>query len=180
MNKLPIARTSDIVVQDVGIEILIYDLRTHKAYSLNETSSIVYQACDGETTFEQLRVKNKFTDEIIFLAIDELRKENLIENGEEYGFSFAGISRREAIRKAALASMIALPLISSLIVPTAAAAQSICGTAGQTCSGSGAGGTCCSPLVCVSDVCCGNAGSACTSSSDCCGGNCEGTVCQDL
>ncbi len=180
MNRLPLARTTDIVVQDVGKEILVYDLRTHKAYSLNETSSIVYQACDGETTFEQLRAKNKFTDEIIFLAIDELKKENLIENGEEYTFPFAGMSRREAIRKVGMASMIALPLISSLIVPTAAAAQSTCGTIGQTCSGSGAGGTCCSSLACVGDVCCANSGAACSTDTDCCGGNCAGGVCQDL
>ena len=52
MNKLPIARNKDIVVQTLDKEVLIYDLNTHKAYNLNETSSIVYQACDGKTSFD--------------------------------------------------------------------------------------------------------------------------------
>lgn len=180
MNKLPIARTTDIVVQDLGEEILVYDLRTHKAYSLNETSSIVYQACDGKTTFEQLKVRNKFTDEIIFLAIEELKKGNLIENGEKFSFPLSGMSRREAIKKAALASLIALPVISSLTVPTAAMAASTCAAIGEPCTGSGPNGTCCASLACVADVCCGNSGAACSSNADCCGGNCVGGVCQDL
>lgn len=180
MNKLPMARTSDVVVQEIGKEILVYDLKTHKAFSLNETASIVYQSCDGETAFERLKAKNKFTDEIIFLAIDELKKGNLIENGEKYDFPVAGMSRREALKKAAFTSLVALPLISSLTVPTAAAAQSTCRTAGQDCSGSGTNGTCCSSLACVGGICCGNNGAACTNNADCCGGNCAGGICQDL
>lgn len=153
MNKLPAVRTTDIVVQDLGKEILIYDLKTHKAYSLNETSSIVYQACDGKTTFEQLRVRHKFTNEIIFLAINELKKENLIDTGEEYSFPLTEMSRREAIRKVALASAIALPLISSLTVPTAAMAASTCRDEGQSCTVSGITTTCCPSLICINSVC---------------------------
>jgi hypothetical protein len=62
MNKLPIARNADIVVQTLGKEVLIYDLNTHKAYNLNETSAIVYQACDGKTLFDELREKHKFIE----------------------------------------------------------------------------------------------------------------------
>lgn len=153
MNKLPAARTTDIVVQDLGKEILIYDLKTHKAYSLNETSSIVYQAYDGKTTFEQLRTRHRFTNEIIFLAINELKKENLIDTAEEYGFALTEMSRREAIRKVALASAIALPLISSLTVPTAAMAASTCREEGQSCTGSDRDSNCCPSIICVNSVC---------------------------
>ena len=131
MKKLPIARNTDIVVQESGKEMLIYDLNTHKAYTLNETSSIVYQACDGKTTFAELSAKNNFTDDIIFLAIDELNKENLLEKAEEYNSPFKGLSRREVIRKVGLASMIVLPLISSIVAPTAAMALSACIASGS-------------------------------------------------
>jgi hypothetical protein len=68
MNRLPVARTRDIVLQELDKEILLYDLVTHKAYSLNETSSAVYQACDGKTTFAKLKFNSNLTDDIIFLA----------------------------------------------------------------------------------------------------------------
>lgn len=124
MNKLPLAKTADIVVQTLGKEVLIYDLNTHKAFNLNETSAIVYQACDGISTIDELRVKTNFSDDIIFLALDELKKENLIEEDKSFISPFNGMSRREVIRKVGLASMIALPVISSLIAPIAAMAQS--------------------------------------------------------
>jgi hypothetical protein len=126
MNKLRLARNKEIVVQELGKEILIYDLKSHKAYNLNETSSTVYRACDGKTTFDEIKLRAKFTDEIIFLALEELKKENLIEVKDSYASPFAGMTRRQVIRKVGPASMIALPVVSSLIAPTAAMTAS-CG-----------------------------------------------------
>lgn len=147
MNKLPLARNTDVVVQALGKEILIYDLHTHKAYNLNETSSIVYQACDGKTTFDELKLRTKFSDEIIFLALDELIKEKLVTENRVYNSPFSGMSRREAIRKAGFATMIALPVISSLVAPTAAMAQSAASkkAIGEQCGAS--------PELCASNCC---------------------------
>lgn len=124
MKLLPLARSENIVVQELGREVLIYDLKTHKAFNLNETSSIVYRACDGFTSFEELRIKHQFTDELIFLALDELKKQNLIAEDQNYESPFAGMTRRQVIRKVGLATMVALPVIASLVAPTAAQAQS--------------------------------------------------------
>jgi hypothetical protein len=153
MNKLPLARNTNIVVQELGKEFLIYDLNTHKAYNLNETSTIVYKACDGNTSFDELRVKNNFTDDIIFLALDELKKESLLEENQAYNSPFSGMSRREVIRKVGFASMIALPVISSLVAPAAAMAQS-CRAVGQSCSPPNSLGNCCNGTAyCGSRVC---------------------------
>lgn len=150
MNKLPIARNENIIVQNSGKEILIYDLLTNKAYALNETSAIVYQACDGKTSFDDLKSYSNFTDDIIFLALDNLRKENLIQSAKvNY---FAGLSRREVVRKIGFASLIALPVITSLIAPHAASAASI------TCTCSAPAGSNARPQGC-----------ACSSNNDCCG-----------
>lgn len=127
MNILPKARSNNIVVQELGKEVLIYDLNTHKVFNLNETSSVVYRSCDGLTSFEGLKSNHKFADEIIFLALDELKKENLIE--DMYDSPFKDMSRRDVIRKVGFGSIIALPVISALVAPTAARAQS------ATCSG---------------------------------------------
>ena len=150
MKNLPVARTSNLVVQYSGNEVLIYDLEINKAYCLNETSTIVYQSCDGKTNFEDLRAKSNFTDEIIYLALDGLKEAELLDESEDHISPFNDLSRRAAIRKIAAASVVALPVIASLVAPSAVSAQSCkalnqdCISDTDCCSAScrGEGGTC--------------------------------------
>jgi hypothetical protein len=118
--KTPKNKTDNLVVQELGNEVLLYDLNIHKAYSLNQTTAIVYQYCDGETTFEELRRKSKtkLPDEIILLAIDELARHNLVAEKPQLS-----ITRRNLLRKTALTAF-ALPAIVSLVAPLAVHAQS--------------------------------------------------------
>ncbi len=125
MNKLPPVRSQDIVMQDLGQEILLYDLAINKAFCLNQTASTVFRHCDGITNLADLKLKNRhLSDEVIFLTLDLLDKNNLIES-PNYQSPFVGLSRREIIIKAGLTSMIALPLISSVIAPTSAMSASL-------------------------------------------------------
>lgn len=119
---LPKSRTENIVVQAAGNELLIYDLVTHKAYCLNETAARVYQACNGETSLDD--IKHQFTEDLIFLTLDGLKKQDLIE--DDYQPKFKGTSRRAAIRRIGIASLIALPVIASIAAPVAAQSQSLC------------------------------------------------------
>jgi hypothetical protein len=120
--KLPKARTENLLEQNLEKETLIYDLTVDKAFNLNETLTIVYKACGQNTAFGELRRKHKFTDDFIYLALDELKRKNLL--ADEYDSPFESTSRREVIKKIGLASMIALPIISSLVAPSAANAAS--------------------------------------------------------
>lgn len=120
--QLPSARNENILVQELKNEILIYDLLTNKACCLNETSAKVFNACGNAETFESLKKNHRFTDDLIHLSLDELKKNNLLK--DEYASVFAGMSRREVIRKVGLASMIALPVVSGLVAPVAANATS--------------------------------------------------------
>ncbi|CAN5223731.1 hypothetical protein BH10ACI1_BH10ACI1_06220 [soil metagenome] len=134
MNKkeFPLSRKNDIVVQEHDDEVLIYDLNENKAFCLNKTSAIVWQACDGKRTIAEIndfvgQQLNSKTDEyVIWLALDQLSKENLIENDVKLTDKFVGLSRREVIKKVGLASVIALPLVSSLVAPMAIHANSAC------------------------------------------------------
>ncbi len=121
-SKLPAAINSDMLTQQLGKELLLYDLKTNKAYSLNETAAIIYLACEGETSFEELKAQTDFSDDLIFLALEDLRKENLID--KNYQSNLEGVSRREVIKRIGLTTITALPLISSLIAPTVANARS--------------------------------------------------------
>ena len=170
--KLPKARTGGIIENDLGNELMIYDLRIDKAYNLNETSKIVYLACNGQTSFDELKSKYKFTDDLIHLALAELKANNLLENYEST--HFAGLSRREAVKRVGLASVIALPLISSLSAPTSAQAAS----GAPSCTDGIRNGS-------ESDVDCGGScatkcgpGRSCFVASDCTSNVCTGGICQ--
>jgi hypothetical protein len=148
-NIAPKARKENLVVQELGGEVLIYDLDTNKAFCLNEASALVWQACDGNKDVSEIRsllgkqLNSTVNDDFVWLALDQLKKENLIENKDEVAVDFNGMSRRDVIKKVGLASVIALPVVASLVAPKAAMAASTCG---QPCSGGtngcGAGNTC--------------------------------------
>lgn len=129
MNK-PVSRKSNIVVQDLENEVLIYDLTINKAFCLNETSGLVFALCDGTRTVAEIsdemskRLKTLVSEDLVYLALNELRKNNLLENSEDLTDHFAGMSRREVVKKVGLASMVALPIIASLVAPSPVMAQS--------------------------------------------------------
>lgn len=132
--NLPKAKYDNIVVQNLNNEVLIYNLTTDQAFCLNETSAKVFNCCDGNTTFDELKRKHKFTDDLIRFALDELQQNDLLENYQSN--YFAGLSRREVIKRVGLASMIALPVIAGMVAPQAAnAASGACDT-NMTCTSS--------------------------------------------
>lgn len=149
----PRSRQENIVVQDLQSETLIYDSKTDKAFCLNETAAFVWQNCDGEKSVRQiaegLARKNRqpVNEDIVWLAIDQLAKDNLMADAGNLPESFAGMSRREVVKKVGLATMIALPLISGLVAPTAAQAQS------QSTGNQGLNTTCTQNSQCSSGNC---------------------------
>jgi hypothetical protein len=59
------------------------------------------------------------------LALNDLKKNGLVEYDADKVNEFGGLSRREMIRKVGLASMVALPAIMSIVAPMAVHAQSV-------------------------------------------------------
>ena len=120
------ARQNDLIVQEFKDEILVYDLIINKAYCLNGTSARIYHLCDGRNFVSDIsnqlsqKLKAPFKEDLVWLAIDQLKQGNLLDNGQEIKTNFEGLSRREVIRRVGFSSMIALPVISSIIAPTAA------------------------------------------------------------
>ena len=148
----PVSRRHDIVVQELNGEILLYDLTVNKAFCLNETSALVWSLCDGDKSILEIsriigkRSNDTVDDDLIWLAIDQLKQENLLSNGDRMK-TFDSVTRREIIRKIGLASMIALPLVSSLTAPPAAMA--------------------------ASPGACGNTDASCQTNTDCCSNYCD-------
>lgn len=130
LRNNPVSRSEDVVVQELNGEVLIYDLQINKAFSLNETSTLVWQLCDGNNSVADIsrQVETKlvtpFGEAVAWLALNELRKNKLLTNMETIDVQFNGLTRREVIRQIGLTSMIALPVISALVAPKATSAQS--------------------------------------------------------
>ncbi len=149
MKILPIAKTDNLVVQNLNNEILIYNLVENTAFCLNHTSATVYQACDGKTSFNELKANPRFPEDLIYLTLSELARNGFIEIPSNYFSPLNGISRREAVKKVGLATMIALPVITHVVVPSAANAASGCLPLSTICTfDEGLQAGCCDGLRC--------------------------------
>lgn len=162
MTHNPIARKDGLVLQEMPDELLVYDLETNKAHCLNETSAFVWHACDGNNSVSEItelfgnQSGERVPEELIWLAIDQLSSKNLLEKPMDLKSN--GQTRREVIKKIGLATVIALPLISSLAAPTSVLAVGSC-----------AGG-CSTTTPCANSTACactanGGIGGACQSAS---------------
>jgi hypothetical protein len=154
MSAGPRARQTRIVRRDLGDETLIYDLDTDRAHSLNPTAAGVWKRCDGASTPAEIAclvsadLGTTVDEQTVWYALHELaRKDLLAETGLPVGVS--PITRRQLVRRAGLvAAAVAIPAVTSIVVPTAAQAAS-----------------------------CVHAGGSCVISAQCCSNNCTGSVC---
>lgn len=158
-RPLPLARTEGLVVQELPDEVLMYDLHAHKVHCLNRTSAAVWKRCDGKTTATEAarllkrELKEPFDENVVWLAVSQLDKFRLFEERARVPAPPVGMNRREMVRKLGLAAAISLPLITSMVAPTAAQAQSAttCVEAGGACTSTV---QCCGRAVCCGETCC--------------------------
>lgn len=128
-TQMPLARTQDIIVQQVDNECLVYDLKTNKALCLNTVSAEIWKRCDGITTVREVaevigqQVKIKLDEDFIWLAINDLEKNKLLEDKVTRAPEFESLSRRTVLFKYALPGLI-LPVIASIVAPSAVNAAS--------------------------------------------------------
>jgi len=126
----PMARQNGLVVQEMPDEVLVYDLDTNKAHCLNQSAARVWRACDGNSSVAdivrefEMNGGGKVSEDFVWLAIDQLSENGLLEN--EVTPRFAGQSRRQVLKTIGLASLVALPVISSLVAPQQAMAATSC------------------------------------------------------
>ncbi len=128
-SQIPVARKEGLVIQEMPEEVLVYDLDTNKAHCLNKTAAFVWKSCDGKNSVAD--IKNLFgsdsgnvSDDLVWLAIDQLNENNLLEN--EIKANFNGQTRREVIKKIGLAAVIGIPVVASLVAPTSIMAVVSC------------------------------------------------------
>lgn len=147
-NIIPTARKKELVVEELSNsnEVLIYDLERHKALCLNYTAAEVWKLCDGNSSVSSItKALNaepgiQVDEDVVWYALDQLSKNHLLE---ERPTVRRRLSRREMLKKAGTTAALVLPVVTSIVAPMAAQAQS-CSTLLQP-----SGPSCCPGLSCV-------------------------------
>jgi Coenzyme PQQ synthesis protein D (PqqD) len=130
LNNLPKARKDKLIIKELPDETLVYDLESDKAHCLNATAARVWKHCDGNRTITELTAllaagtKSTVPDEVVWLALDQLEKFDLLEDTPEIPLQFAGMNRRQLVRRIGI-GVLALPLIVSITTSTAQAQGSL-------------------------------------------------------
>jgi hypothetical protein len=136
-----LARSADVVLEELPDELLVYDLKRHRAHCLNRAAAAVFRACDGRRDLAALVAEAQKTlgpdadEELVHAALEELSRARLIEHAPA-----RPVSRRKVLRALALA-----PAVLSILAPRAAQAAS-CGGRGSSCTKRS---DCCPGLNCV-------------------------------
>lgn len=132
----------DLLVKALDDEVLVYDLARRRAHSLNGVATAVWRRCDG--TRDALAIAQALQtvdgapvpEAVVRYALGALRRARLLTGpGGE-----AVVTRRDLLRQLGTGGAAALPIVTSIVAPTPARAQS-CLPAGATCSSDG---QCCS------------------------------------
>lgn len=128
-HSLPKARKSDLVTRQIPGELLVYDLKRHKAFCLNVTAASIWKNCNGNRTVADLAVAfekehdSPIDDKVIWLALDQLEKSNLLQKSVARPAGFTSVSRRSLLR-AGIITAVTLPLVTMITAPVAAQAGS--------------------------------------------------------
>ena len=149
----PQARSRGIVMEELADEVLVYDLGRDRAHCLNQTAANVWKLCDGKSSPAKIatqlggELEPAAAEEVVWSALEQLSRAGLLE--EKIKRPSPGLSRRDVIKRIAVAAAIGLPVVTSIVAPKASHAANCrpsgqpCGTSSQCCSGV------CNSMVCV-------------------------------
>lgn len=120
---LPVARQSDLHLEDVGDDLVIYDHRTQAAHSLNAAAAFVWAQCDGSRSAADIAAAARnaglpCTEATIAETFSQLRAKDLFESVATVARPATPRITRRVLTKAAVAALV--PAIVSIATPAAA------------------------------------------------------------
>ena len=164
----PQARRDGLIVEWLSGEAIVYDESTDEAHCLADPAAAVFQLCDGTRTRTEIAEIAAVDGALVDDVLHELGSKDLLEEG---------LSRRQMLRRTAMVggAAAATPLITSIVAPVPAAAQSPAGgpALGDPCTSVS---ECPAGASCTNGKCCSNNGGSCSAPSDCCDAN---AICFD-
>jgi hypothetical protein len=126
----PRARQTNLIVEELDDQVIVYDRAHHLAHSLNRTAALVWRACDGQTTLAGIAACLRETlgdaadEDLVRLSLEKLEAARLLEPSSLA--ADPGLSRRRFMQTSAAGGALALllPVIHSVVAPTPADAAS--------------------------------------------------------
>ncbi|MCP9494547.1 MAG: hypothetical protein MSG64_08840 [Pyrinomonadaceae bacterium MAG19_C2-C3] len=165
---VPPARTRELIIQHFDDEMLIYDRQHLTALCLNPIAALVFQHIDGTRTAaniaDQVRdeTNTPLTEDVVMLAVNEFNRFHLLQAIDDKPSRqpatkarrttefTSTLTRRQVVARLGIgAAAVTLPVVASIIAPTAAQAAT-CRTSGIACSASA---QCCSGLCTMMGTC---------------------------
>jgi hypothetical protein len=143
-QQRPLARSERVIIEALGDELLVYDLDSDQAHSLDASAAAIWRACDGAVTVEGMSARVDLSEAAVRSTVERLAALDLLAAGS---FTRPTHSRRAVLRRGLVAGAAATavaPLITSIVAPAAAGTTSGCAQLNQSCASQ----VCCSGLVC--------------------------------
>jgi hypothetical protein len=131
----PAARSTGLLIREVGDETLVYDLEHHEAHCLNRTAALVLAHADGRRSVADIAVavavaaesRSPVDEAAVRVAIEKLSEARLLEGSAAPARESApSPGRREALRRVGLGVALLAPVVTSVLVPTPAEAAATC------------------------------------------------------
>lgn len=138
----------NVIVQDVFGELLVYDLQRNIVRRLNRVAAAIWKHCDGRKSVAEIaravtpEFEGQVDEQAVRLALHRFSRAHLLAGPAPELPRVTKASRREWIKRMGIA---ALPLVTSMAVPTSAQAAS-CFPLGHSCA---SGSQCCSGLCVI-------------------------------
>jgi len=128
----PTARKTQLFIQELPDEVLIYDVERNEVHCLNGTAARVWALCDGQRTVSEIAqqlgsdLDPEAAETLAWCALDQFAEKHLLEEAMDSPvaqYRPADMTRRQMVLRLGLVVAL-LPVVDSIISPPAALAAS--------------------------------------------------------
>ena len=134
-NYSPKIRSTQIFVQELPDELVVYDVERNEVHCLNGTAARVWTLCDGKRSVTEIAqllgtdLEPEAAEALVWVALDQFAEKHLLEGVTDPADIFyrpTDMTRRQMVLAAGAAGLIVglLPVVDSIIAPPAALAAS--------------------------------------------------------
>ena len=117
----PLARRDELLLQNIGDQLVVYDQKRRRLHVLNRSAALVWRHCDGHRDVAQLaetigrELGTPGDNEVILLALQQLDEAQLLKRRQSSTPQADSVSRREMMSRAlgGLAAGVLMPMVTS-------------------------------------------------------------------
>ncbi|PYX44357.1 MAG: hypothetical protein DMG79_20895 [Acidobacteria bacterium] len=115
---------TDLIVRDLTDEVVLYDRKTRRAHCLNPIASAVWKLCDGQRNIAEIARTLERDEDLVRTVLQQFDESGLLRNEGSALNGRGMISRRELVKRIGIGASVGLPMLTSILVPSASAAPS--------------------------------------------------------